>query len=260
MQNNQPIGFFDSGVGGLTILKEVKKILPNENVIFFADQKNFPYGQKTELELNAITQKISDFLLSYDIKILVIACNTATCYSLKYLRSKFSLPVIGVVPAIKPAALRSKKGKIAILSTPATASSFYLESLIKEFARGAKVLKISCGGLEEAIEASDNNKVTNLIKTYSKKIKNFGADTVVLGCTHYPIVKDSFKKFVGQGIKIVDSASPIAKRIKELLTKSNSQSGIKVDDLFFTTADAQKFSTFSSSFLNMQIMAKKVEI
>lgn len=260
MQNNRPIGFFDSGLGGLSILKEVKKLLPNENIIFFADQKNFPYGQKTESELNAITKNISDFLLSYDIKILVIACNTATCYSLKYLRSKFSLPIIGVVPAIKPATQLSKKGKIAILTTPATSSSFYLKNLIKEFARDAKVLKISCGGLEEAIEASDYKKVKNLVSSYSKKIKSFGADVVVLGCTHYPIVKDRFKKLVGPGTKIIDSASPIAKRIKELLSKSNSNSTSKAEDLFFTTENAQKFSAFSSYYLNVKVVAKEVEI
>lgn len=260
MQNNRPIGFFDSGVGGLSILKEVKKLLPLENIIFFADQKNFPYGKKTEQQLNTITKKISDFLLSYNIKILVIACNTATCYSLKYLRSKFSLPIIGVVPAIKPAAQSSQNAKIAILSTPATSSSFYLENLIKEFARGVNVLKISCGGLEEAIEASDHKKITYLVNNYSKEIKNFGADVVVLGCTHYPIVKDKFKEFVGPSIKLVDSATPIAKRIKELLNKSNSYSNAKVDDLFFTTASAQKFSEISSSILNVQVLAKEIAI
>lgn len=260
MQNNRPIGFFDSGIGGISILKEVKKNLPLENIIFIADQKNFPYGQKTELALNVITKKITDFLMTYDIKILVVACNTATCYSLKYLRSKFSIPIVGVVPAIKPAAQSSQKSKIAILSTPATSASFYLENLINKFAKDAKVLKLSCPGLEKAIEASDHKRITYLVDKYSKKIKNFGADVVVLGCTHYPIVSDKFKKHLGSGIKIFDSTLPIARRIKALLQKSNSYSNNKVEDLYFTTANAQKFSENSSSILNMQVSAIKIVI
>jgi glutamate racemase len=260
MQNNRPIGFFDSGVGGLSILKEVKRLLPQENIIFFADQKNFPYGKKTEQELNTITKKIADFLMSYDIKILVIACNTATCYSLKYLRSKFKIPIIGVVPAIKPAAQRSRSAKIAILSTPATSSSAYLKDLIKEFAADVNVLNISCGGLEEAIEDSNHKTIAHLVSNYSKKIKNFGADVVVLGCTHYPIVKDKFKELVDPDTKLVDSASSVAKRLKELLKISGSYSNSKADDLYFTTSNAQKFSEISSSILNFQILAKEVAI
>lgn len=260
MQNNRPIGFLDSGVGGLSILKEVKRVLPLENTIFFADQKNFPYGLKTGKELNSITKKVSDFLVSHNVKILVIACNTATCYSLKYLRSKFNIPIIGVVPAIKTAAKSSKKGKIVILSTPATSASYYLESLIEEFATNVKVLKIKCGGLEEAIEVSDHKKIAYLVNYYSKKIKNFGADAVVLGCTHYPIVKDKFKDLIGPGIKLVDSTAPVAKRIKEILKKSNSYSSFKGEDLFFTTASAQKFSKISSSILNEQILAQQIAI
>ncbi len=260
MHNNQPIGFFDSGVGGLSILKEVRKMLPLENTIFLADQKNFPYGQKTEQQLNSITKKISNYLMSYNIKILVMACNTATCYSLNYLRSIFTIPIIGVVPAIKPAARRSKKDKIAILATPATSDSFYLDNLIKEFAPNTEVLKISCSGLEEAIEEADHKKVTDLIKNSAKKVGNFGADVVVLGCTHYPIVKDKFKELIGPGITLVDSALPIAKRIDVLLNKSNSYCNSKTDDLFLTTANAPKFSAICSSILNVQILAKEVTI
>ncbi len=260
MQDNRPIGFFDSGIGGLSILKEVQKLLPLENIIFFADQKNFPYGQKSEQELNIITKKITDFLMSYDIKILVIACNTATCYSLKFLRSKFKIPIIGVVPAIKPAAKKSKKSKIAILTTPATSSSIYLKNLIKDFAQGAEVLKISCGGLEEAIEISDQKKITHLIKNYSKKIKCFSADAAVLGCTHYPIAKDKFKKIFGSGIELIDSTLPIVKRIDKQLKNSNSYTNTKVNDLYFTTADAQKFSEVASSILNLHVVAKEITL
>ena len=151
MADNNPIGIFDSGVGGLSVLAEIKKVLPTENFIFLADQSHVPYGAKTKRQLENLSERITNFLLTHHIKLLVIACNTATCHALDYLRSKYKVPIIGVVPAIKPAVAKSKKNKVVIMSTPATAKSAYLSDLIADFARHAHVLKLGCRGLEESV-------------------------------------------------------------------------------------------------------------
>lgn len=260
MSDTRPIGFFDSGVGGLSILKEVQKKLPYENIIFIADQKNIPYGAKSENDLKNICYKITAILVNKDIKLLIIACNTATCYALSHLRSKFKIPIIGVVPAIKPAAKLSKNNKIAILTTPATANSKYLNDLITSFARGKKVITISCLGLEEHIENLNKKYIKKFVNQYSKTIKNFGADIAVLGCTHYPLIKKDFQKSFTKAIKIIDSSKAITSQIKIILSKTNSFSNKKIEDAFFTTGDSTKFSVMASLFLGKNINAKNITI
>src|SRR3989338_4643893 len=183
-----PIGVFDSGVGGLSVLKELVKLMPRENYIFVADQFNVPYGEKTKAELEKITLNICKFLVSKKSKIVVAACNTATCHALSFLRSRVNVPVVGTVPAIKPAAERSLSGKIGVLSTPATAKSAYLKDLIKVHAPNMRVIRIGCLNLENAVETGDLNspKVSRLLTKYIKPVKDAGADIIVLGCTHYP--------------------------------------------------------------------------
>lgn len=260
MQSKRPIGIFDSGVGGLSILKEIKKNLPSENLIFLADQKNVPYGLKTQKELEKITERITKFLLKYDIKMLVIACNTATCYALSHLRKKFNIPIIGVVPAIKPAAKKSRKSKIAVMSTPATANSAYLKNLIKEHAVGTQVLRLGCEGLEDSIEDLDYPRINASLPDYVSEIKGFGADVVVLGCTHYPLIKDNIKKSLGSGVSVIDSSEAVANRVEYILAENNMLSREKLSEVFYTTADASKFSEVASILLNCDIEAQKAVI
>src|SRR3989344_923015 len=151
--DKRPIGVFDSGVGGLSILIELKELLPKENFVFFADQKNVPYGEKTKKELNKFMTAIVDYLIDeHDIKMFVIACNTATCYTIKELREQYPLLLVGTEPAVKPASLHTKTGTIAIISTPATSKSKTIQKLIKDYAGNLNVLNIGCKGLENTVE------------------------------------------------------------------------------------------------------------
>ena len=255
--DTRPIGMFDSGVGGLSILLEVKKITPKENFVFLADQANIPYGGKTKNQLKKLTQNITDFLLRYDIKLLVVACNTASCYTIEHLREKFTIQIIGVVPAIKPATKLAKNGKIAILSTPATAKSTYLKRLIDSVAPNAQVLRLGCVGLEEAVEHLKRAEIARLLKIYLKKVDDFGADVVVLGCTHYPFLKKDIATIVGENINILDSGRAIAERVSIILEKNMMHSPKKFRDLFFTTGNPNQFSKVASTLLKYKIDSRK---
>ena len=262
MAINRPIGLFDSGVGGLSVLLAIKKLLPNEKFIFIADQANVPYGAKTQKELQELSGKVASFLLLKNVSMIVVACNTATCYALDYLGEKIKNPIIGVVPALKPAAQKTKNDKIAIMSTPATAKSAYLKNLASKFARGKKTLLLGCKGLEDAIEILDEKAIKDLVAKYAKEIKSFGADIIVLGCTHYPFFKEQIQKGIGKNSKIIDSGRAVAKRVKQLLTESDGLSGHgkPVSDEFYTTGDPKKFSLVASKLLKYKITGKKAYI
>lgn len=260
MADNRPIGLFDSGVGGLSILVEIKKKLPRESFVFFADQLNNPYGEKTKKELELLASKITDFLIEKKIKLLVVACNTASCYTLDYLRARYSLPIVGVVPAIKPAVHLSKSSRIAIISTRATAKSKYLTDLIKEHAQGSLVLRLGCEGLGEAVEKLDKKKIKNLIDKYSRQVKKFDADVIVLGCTHYPFLKEKISEKFARGIKIIDSGVGIASRVKEMLVANNTRASKKSIDTYYTTSQPKDFSRVSTTLLKFKIEAQAAKI
>jgi len=260
MADNRPIGLFDSGVGGLSVLKEVKKLLPLENFIFLADQAHVPYGAKTKKQLNILSERIAKYLIKFDIKMLIIACNTASCYSIGFLRKKFKLQIIGTVPAIKPAIKFSKKGNVTIMSTPATAKSTYLKNLVHEFAHNKKVLKLGCAGLEDAVETLDEKNINKLLDKYTNSIKLFGSDVIILGCTHFPFLKNDIKKRFETKIKIIDSGLAIAKRTKSLLKEKDLLSSKKRQDKFFTTLNPKLFSQVASTLLKYKVVSKKAII
>lgn len=258
--DNRPIGMFDSGVGGLSVLYEVKKVLPNETYIFLADQANVPYGAKTKRQLKSLTKRITQFLLTYDIKMLVVACNTASCYTIDYLRQSFTIPIIGVVPAVKTATKISPRGKIAIMSTPATAKSAFLKELIKNVAPKNKILRLACTGLEEAVEYLNLTDIKDLITSYTLQVKNFGAQVIVLGCTHYPFLKKDIKKIVGKNIKVIDSGKAVASRVASIIQKEKISASKKSKDLYFTTGDPKIFSKVASTLLKYKISSQKANI
>ena len=258
MNETRPIGVFDSGVGGLSILRELKKIMPHENYIFVADQLNVPYGEKTQKELENLTLKICKFFVSKNSKLIVAACNTATCYALPYLRSKIKIPIIGTVPAIKPAAENSKKDAIGVISTPATSQSQYLKNLIQTYAQNLKVVNDGCMGLENTVENGVLNspKVKKMLNKYIVPIKKSGADIIVLGCTHYPFLKTQIKKITGTKIKLVDSGKAIAKHAKNTLWKLNMLSNYGGNTDFYTTGNPKLFSDVASTLLKKSVRAR----
>ena len=259
--NSRPIGVFDSGVGGLSILIELEKLLPKENFVFFADQINVPYGEKTKSELNKFMTGVMNYLINkHDIKMFVIACNTATCYTIKELRKKYKLPIVGTEPAIKPASLATKTGTIAVISTPATSKSKTVARLIREYGNGIAILNIGCKNLENTVEKGslDNPEVNKLLKKYLKEVKNSKTDQLVLGCTHYPFLRPAIVKILGRRIKLVDSGKAIAKRTQHLLRENKISNQGRGKTLYFTTGESKKFEGVASKLLKQRIFAKRV--
>jgi len=252
--NNQPIGIFDSGVGGLSVLRELKNLLPSETFVFVADQKNVPYGGKTKNQLTGFSDKIVNFLVNQKkVKAIVIACNTSTVYSIDHLRSKYKIPIIGTVPVIKTIAKLTKTGKTAVFSTPATAKSPYLSELINKFAGEVIVYKIGGTGLEDLVEEGDlkNPKIDKVLHESLFPLKEKGVDALALGCTHYPFLRDQIEAIVEPKMVIVDSGGAVARRTKEVLTKENLLGNLHSNDYFYTTGDVAKFKKALKNLLDL---------
>ena len=210
------IGVFDSGVGGLWILKHLKEELPSYNYIFIGDQAHVPYGVRQLNEIKDFSEKITNFLVNKGCKIIVIACNTASAASLHYLRQKFpDILFVGMEPAIKPAVESTLTGKVGVLATPATFQGELYNSVVERFAHDTEIFKDTCPGLVEQIEKGelDSQKTKEILRKALEPMLFEGIDTVVLGCTHYPFVIPSIREIVGSEIKIIDPTKAIVKRV-----------------------------------------------
>lgn len=221
--NKQPIGFFDSGVGGTSIWKEVHQLLPHENTIYLADSKNAPYGEKSKETILSYSIKNTEFLLNKGCKLIVIACNTATTNTISVLRSRYKVPFIGIEPAIKPAALQSKNNTVGILATKGTLSSELFTKTSEKFASKITLVEQVGEGLVELIESGQMNsdKTNLLLKKYLKPIMAKQADYIVLGCTHYPYLIPQIKKIVGNTVSIIDSGEAVARQTQAVLQQHN---------------------------------------
>jgi glutamate racemase len=241
--SNQPIGVFDSGVGGISVLQHIHALLPLENLIYFADSKHAPYGNKTQAEIIARCMEIADFLLQKEVKSLVVACNTATAAAIDILREKFNVPIIGMEPAIKPAAAASKNGVIGVLATVGTLKSAQFAALLESYGRNVKVVTQACVGLVECIERGELNTENTkaLIRQYTAPLLAEGADTIVLGCTHYPFVKQVIQEMVGNKITLIDTGAAVAKQLKRQLEEKSllSVNQEKAEVNFWTNSDAK---------------------
>ncbi|MHB1195763.1 MAG: glutamate racemase [Lutibacter sp.] len=240
---NKPIGLFDSGIGGTSIWKEVVKLLPNENTIYLADSKNAPYGEKSSEEIIALSVKNTEFLLSKGCKLIIVACNTATTNAIDYLRKNYTIPFIGIEPAIKPAALLSKTGAIGILATKGTLSSKLFEKTTKEYTKNITTIEQDGEGLVPLIEEGKLNspEINELLLKYIKPMLNFNIDHLVLGCTHYPYLIPQIKKIIGENITIIDSGEAVAKQTKAILEKHNLLSTTTTKSLhqFYTNSETK---------------------
>lgn len=201
------IGVFDSGIGGLGIFKEIKKLLPKESVFYYADTKNFPYGNKTKKQITQFVRKAIKFLAKR-VNIIVLACNTASLTDLKYFRCLTTRPIIATLPAIKPAC--KLKDKVAVMATPFTIKSKSLDYLSQQFCR-RKIRKIACPGLAEAIEARNTKKINELTRKYVPK----DVEVIVLGCTHYTLIKNKIKKLTKA--QVIDSNKAVARQVKKVM-------------------------------------------
>ncbi len=260
--NNQPIGIFDSGVGGLSVLLEIQKLLPDETFIFFADQKNVPYGGKTKDRLIDFVTDAMGFFESKKVKAVVFACNTATVYTIDEMRKKFDIPIIGTVPVIKTISQITKSKKTAVFSTPATAKSSYLKDLIEKFANGVSVKRVGGSNLEEIVEEGKiaDPKTDKVLKKHLIPLVKSGVDAIALGCTHYPFLKEKIQQIVGDKVTLVDSGGAVARRLKQVLENEKLLSDKKGVDLFFTTGSAKKFEKVASSLMGSKIKASEIDI
>lgn len=216
---NNKIGIFDSGSGGLTTLNEIRKILPNEDYIYYADNSNHPFGNKNTKELYSIVKNVVDFLLEKEVKIIVIACNTATTKCIDKLRKDYkNITFIGTEPAIKVACDKNYKNTL-VLATPATISSEKVQELIfKNKKNNQNIYLLPCEGLAQSIENNDSLKIDKLLKKYLNEYLDKNIDSIVLGCTHYPLIKDKIKNiFNKSNIDIIDGNKGVAKRVKYVL-------------------------------------------
>lgn len=219
-----PVGVFDSGIGGLTVLKAIRQELHSENYIYVADQAHVPYGSKSKKDILAYSLGIARFLREKSCKLIVVACNTASAAALHELRDQFpEIPIVGMEPAVKPAAEHSRTGVVGVLATPSTFEGELYNSVVSRFAKGSKILKDTCPGLVEEIEAGNENSTESrkiLEQALLPMVAN-GLDSIVLGCTHYAFAIDVIKEIVGNKVEIFNPAPAIAKRVSELLSAAD---------------------------------------
>lgn len=248
------IGIFDSGVGGLSIYKEVKKFIPNTSYIYFADRVHFPYGEKTSEEIIEYSHCISSFLIEKGAKLIVSACNSATVSAISYLRSHFSVPFVGVEPSIKPAALSTKTGKIAVLLTEASSKGRKYRELIETWANGVSVISIQIPQLVNLVEDGliDQQETKDFLFSKLEWLKNMGVDTIVLGCTHFIFLKEIIISMFGDTFNVLDPALGVAKQVYRIYSASLEDKSSSKDDIFFTTGDIQSLKNFIRVWLKME--------
>lgn len=254
MTNNNPIGLFDSGIGGTSIWKEIHQLLPDEDTIYLADSKNAPYGQKTKDEIIALSFKNTEFLLNQNCKIIVVACNTATTNAIKELRAKYDVPFIGIEPAIKPAALHSKTQKIGILATKGTLNSELFYKNVEQF-QDIEIIEQIGYGLVELIENGKINSydMKDLLNKYLRPMITSNIDYLVLGCSHYPYLIPQIKKILPEHIKIIDSGEAVAKQTKKIVNE-------KVGFRAIATESRQQFFTNTNPKVLIDILGKNFKV
>jgi glutamate racemase len=240
MTNDQPIGIFDSGIGGTSIWKAIHELLPNEKTIYLADSKNAPYGQKSKAEIIALSMKNTDLLIELNCKLIVVACNTATTNAIQELRAKYSIPFIGIEPAIKPAATHSKTQTIGILATQGTLNS-ELFNKTTEMYHDTKIIEQVGHGLVQLIENGDMNspQITELLQSYLTPMIDANIDYLVLGCSHYPYLIPQIKKILPPQIHIIDSGEAVAKQTQNILKdKVGFTSSKNNNSIFYTNTNS----------------------
>ena len=223
--SNHPIGIFDSGIGGLSVWREIAAQLPHEDTLYFADQIHIPYGPRTLEEIRSFSETITRFLLARDCKLIVVACNAASAAALKHLRVTFTdVQFVGMEPAVKPAAETTHTGVVGVLATPATFQGELFASVVERFANGVKLIKQVCPGLVEQVEAGrlDTPDTLAMLDRFLAPIRTGGADTIVLGCTHYPFVIESIRQ-LAPGVNVIDPAPAIARQIDRVLRERGLQ-------------------------------------
>ena len=219
--SEQPIGVFDSGVGGLSVLREIRQLLPDESLLYVADSGFVPYGEKSPELIMERSRRIADFLLAQGAKALVVACNTATAAAVADLRARYSVPIIGMEPAVKPASLATRSGIVGVLATTGTLRSARFAALLDRFAGSVKVIIQPCPGLVECVERGEleSEQLTKLLLGYTQPLLDAGCDTLILGCTHYPFLRSTLQRLLPADIHLVDTGAAVARQLQSKLAE-----------------------------------------
>ncbi|NJL87322.1 MAG: glutamate racemase [Leptolyngbyaceae cyanobacterium SM1_1_3] len=244
MNPSAPIGVFDSGVGGLSVLQAIRAALPYENLCYVADSGHVPYGTKTPEYLQKRSLVLTHFLLSQNVKAIVVACNTATVAAVAYLRATFTIPIIAIEPAVKPAVLATKTGIIGVIATAATLASDQFLRLLERFGSGVTILTQACPCLVAQVEKGDLASSTTrlLVQQYTAPLLVAGADTLVLGCTHYPFLRPLIDEVVGANITLIDTGTAVTRQLSNILAaqKLLNPSAQPGHEQFWTSGEVKK--------------------
>lgn len=246
-KQQEPIGVFDSGVGGLSVYRHIQKLLPRENITYLADQAHVPYGGRTTAEIVQFSRAITRFLLAQPVKMVVVPCNTASAAALTLLRQEFpDIPFVGMEPAVKPAARQTTSGKVGVLATAGTIESERYGRLMQQYAQDIEVFEDPCPGLVAMIEAGQVQapETELFLRQRLAPLLANDVDTLVLGCTHYPFIRPLLEKIAGEQITIIDPAPAVARQTARLLQQANLQTtdAAKRSSRFITTGEARRFS------------------
>jgi len=219
MTDPRPVGVFDSGVGGLSVVREMRRLMPRLDIVYVSDARFLPYGEKPDAFIEARAFAIADFLVAEGAQLLVVACNTATAAAVHALRAQRALPIVGIEPAVKPAAQATRSGIVGILATAGTLQSRRYAGLLERFGHFARVVSQPASGLVERVEAGDLDgpRTLALLRTYVQPMLDAGADTIVLGCTHYPFLADAIRAIAGDEVRIIDPGAAVARRVAAVL-------------------------------------------
>ncbi|HSL42783.1 MAG TPA: glutamate racemase [Anaerolineales bacterium] len=259
-----PIGIFDSGIGGISVLRAIREQMPEESVIYFGDQGHVPYGSRSMEQIQSLSEAITRFLLAHGAKIIVVACNTASAAALIYLRQRFpDVQFVGMEPAVKPAAERTQTGKVGVLATPATFQGALYASVVERFANGVELFQNTCPGLVQQIELGNlsGKETRQILEEALLPMLEKGIDTVVLGCTHYPFVIPLIQQIVGGKVRVIDPAPAVAKQTGRLLDTSGmrSERGERGKIRLYTSGDPNALKSLLPRLLEESGEIQKVE-
>jgi glutamate racemase len=255
------IGVFDSGVGGLSVLRVIRQQLPSQSLVYFGDQAHVPYGPRSMEEVCAFSEAITRFLLEQGSKIIVVACNAASAASLHYLRAQFTdVPFVGMEPAVKPAAETTHTGVVGVLATPATFQGRLYASVVERFANGVKILQDTCPGLVSEIEQGHLNgpKTRTILENALHPMLDQGIDTVVMGCTHYPFVIPLIRQIAGPNVRVIDPAPAVARQTERLLAQHGwlAEGAVPGTVRYLTSSDPEKMSALLEQLLGVKTQAE----
>jgi len=227
MPHTGPIGVFDSGIGGLSVLKEIRALLPHEDLLYVADSGHVPYGDKSEAYIQQRSLEIGAFLLAQGAKVLVVACNTATAAAVTRLRETFAVPIVGMEPAVKPAVAASRSGVVGVLATVGTLASAKFAALLSRYGSEVEIVTQPCPGLVEQVERADLDgpQTRDLVESYVLPLLARGADTLILGCTHYPFLRPLIAEVAGPDIAIIDTGAAVARQLRRVLGEAGLLTG-----------------------------------